>query len=770
MFGGARALALPPVTEAMRKAVGGVDPEKRKVALAARRATRGGNSKVEGVPDTGDFMWRHGDNFDVLGWINGIGWETRSEPKRSGNGLKQIIKCPNESQHSPTSGVDQGCVAIMPNSGYGSAAKVMCQHDHCAFSTGDFLEMFCEEILAVGTELPALENYVFVSEETKGSGANDNRSAAKLDFTGLQKLLEGTPYALKHGWIEYRTKDEKGEPIVYRVCKAFQPLDMTRAEKGGEWSVRIRFADFNGELITAPILVGELLKERSDLRANLANLGLDISLSKAGFNGLFALLKNVKERSIVIKRPGWRPDLKSFVCPDGVVIRETPADTVAGGFVLEGALTEQVEGTLEGQLEAWEIAFTKGSPHHFVAAVAGAAGTLVQYVDWDSSPLLLLSGGSGSGKTSGKMLGAGVHGEPDIEKKGLLHSLRTTANKAENTARCATGITLFFDEAEHFEGDLQKFIFMLASGAGKGRMKGDSEDQDTRTWKNFTVLSAEHGMVWSVEQAGRVANTGLTARCADLDCSGTIQIPDQDYFRMMALIKDNHGHIGPKFVVHLLAEGKRLGYKAIRARIDAKSIALAGKGAASLILRAAGVFAVLWETGELLQAAGLLPSCIVEGEVERRIRDIWTAYHHSDEAKVLTPGSASIDRLRETLYARMNGDVQPLVGEEGVRNYKEALAWFGQKDLTLIFYVRSAKIEELAGGVEKRRALITALKEAGVLIPAGEKTNTWDKLPGGFRLQHYQLAFELEKPKTAASDYAAFTSSGAPRHGGARSI
>ena len=78
------------------RAVGDVDPEKRKVALAARRATRGGDSKVEGVPDTGDFMWRHGDDFDVLGWINDIGWETRSEPKRSGRGLKQIIRCPNE--------------------------------------------------------------------------------------------------------------------------------------------------------------------------------------------------------------------------------------------------------------------------------------------------------------------------------------------------------------------------------------------------------------------------------------------------------------------------------------------------------------------------------------------------------------------------------------------------------------------------------------------------------------------------------------------------
>ena len=148
VFGGAAALVLPAVTEEMRKAVGDVDPEKRKVALAARRATRGGDSKVEGVPDTGDFMWRHGDDFDVLGWIKDIGWETRSEPKRSGRGLKQVIRCPNESQHSASPGVDQGCVAVATDSGYGKTAKIICQHDHCSFFTEDFVEMICEEILA----------------------------------------------------------------------------------------------------------------------------------------------------------------------------------------------------------------------------------------------------------------------------------------------------------------------------------------------------------------------------------------------------------------------------------------------------------------------------------------------------------------------------------------------------------------------------------------------------------------------------------------------
>ena len=57
-------------------------------------------------------------------------------------------------------------------------------------------------------------------------------------------------------------KDEDDKIKSHRVCKAFEPLDMTCAENDEEWGVRIRFADYNGKLHTSRIPIGEIFKER----------------------------------------------------------------------------------------------------------------------------------------------------------------------------------------------------------------------------------------------------------------------------------------------------------------------------------------------------------------------------------------------------------------------------------------------------------------------------------------------------------------------------
>ena len=153
----------------------------------------------------------------------------------------------------------------------------------------------------------------------------------------------------------------------------------------------------------------------------------------------------------------------------------------------------------------------------------------------------------------------------------------------------------------------------------------------------------------------------LTARCADVDTTGSVPIPDSEYDRMIALLTANHGHVGGRFAQHILASGDSP--ETIRARINDKASSLAGTGASPLIRRSASVFAVLWETGALLGAAELLPDCLEEGEVERRFREIWAAYLLSPEAKVLTPGNKAVERLTETLFARMGGDVKALGGD-----------------------------------------------------------------------------------------------------------
>jgi putative DNA primase/helicase len=757
VFGGAAALVLPPVTEEMRKAVGGVDPEKRKVALAARRATRGGDSKVAGLPDTADFMWRHGDAFDVLGWIADIGLETRGEPKRSGRGLKQTIRCPNERQHSPTPGVDMGCVAVMPDSGYGSAAKIMCQHDHCAFNTADFLEMVCEEILTSDNELPELENYVFV--EVESSSANDNQSANRLDFTKLNALLKSTPYALKNGWIEYAARDEETGKMLkpQRVCKAFEPLDMTHAENDGEWSVRIRFADFNGKLITASILIGEVLKERSDLRSTLNNLGLDISLSKTGFNGLFALLKRVKERAVVVRKPGWRDDNTTFVTPSGETIRAKKSNYVATA-ILDRHATRQQGGLLSGQKEAWAFAFKHGGDHHFLGCLGGVAGVIVQYAELDSSPTVGLTGKSSQGKSTALKLAAGGFGWPKLLKKdasrgGLFHSLRATDNSVEYLAERSTGTFLGLDETKHFKDPkkLQELIFMLAEGSGKNRSKADASQRETRYWSTFVMLTSEIAISKVIEAAGEQALVGFTARFADINVDGYESMSDANYKKLDKLLSRNYGWIGPEFVRYVVECG--MSPEDVSTAIDSKVQVLVGgeKEASALVSRSANVFALLWQVGEMLEAAGLLGEGTGCGG---RIRKIWASYRLSEVAAVLDPTQSAIETLRHALRTRIGVDVHPTSGNEDKKS-RASVAWYVPLEVGAFpetppppveFYVPKDELVKLAGGTVGVGPLREALEAAGILKRPEKKKQVYHQwVPKVGAVNAYRLIFGGEE-------------------------
>ena len=751
VFGGSSPLVLPEVTEEMRRAVGDVDPKKREAALKARRATRGGDAKVEGVPDTGDFMRRHGDAFDVLKWIDDIGWETRSEPKRSGRGLKQILKCPNESQHSPTTGVDTGCAAFMPDSGYGSAAKIACRHDHCSFYTEDFVAMICEEILASDNELPELENYVF--EPESAAGANDNQPAEKLNFTSLLALLKGTPYALKHGWIEYAEKDEDDKIKSHRVCKAFELLDMACAENDEEWGVRIRFADYNGKLHTTRIPIGEIFKERSDLRATLANLGLEISLSKVGFNGLFSLLNRVKERAVVIRKPGWRPDNTAFVTPSGEVIRVKGSND-ASTVILDNHATRQQGGSLPGQKETWDFAFRHGGDHHFLGCLGGVAGVIVQYAELDSTPVVGLTGKSSQGKSTALKLAAGGFGWPKLLKKdasrgGLLHSLRATDSSVEYLAERSTGTFLGLDETKHFKDPkkLQELVFMVAEGSGRKRMKADTSERETKYWSTFAMLTSEIAISKIIEAAGEQALVGFTARFADINVDGYKSMSDANYKKLNKLLSTNYGWIGPAFVKHLVESG--LSQDDVNDAIDAKVQALVNgdKEASSLVSRSAQVFAILWQVGEMLEAAGLLS----EGsDCGGRIRKIWASYRLSEVAAVLDPVQSAIETLRHALRTRIGVDVHPTSGNEDKKS-RASVAWYVPLDVSnafpdgqppVEFYVPKDELVKLAGGTVGVGPLREALEAAGILKrPEKKKLVYHQYVPKVGAVNAYRLIF-----------------------------
>ncbi len=759
VIGGTTPLVLPEVTDEMLAAVGYSNSRNRDAALAAL----GERKTVEGIPDVSTFYWLHGEEFDVVGWLNALDWKMRS-----GAGIgKEVIRCPNEDSHSAPGGT--GCVAIETEGSKNGKAIITCRHDHCqGLHTEDFMRLICEEVkeTRVDYDLPALENFVFEIIEDEAPASDDEPATASVDspksepskdesvkppkqrFAKTRALLKHmTTYKINDfGWIEYKSGKKDEDPIP--VCKAFEVLGQTRTKDGLGWGLLIEFADPEGRVHRDTISESDL-HDSKGLRKRLADQGLKIAVGSTKFDPLIQRLEP-KELVLLVSKPGWI-DAKRFVAPDGEVYGANGGETV----ILENKLPNQRAGTLEGQQDAWDISFQYGDAHHFIGCLAGVAGSLVEYADLDMTPIVTLSGSSSSGKTTAMALGASAFGCPDIKKPGLIHTLRGTDNAIEYLAARSNGTYLGLDETAHLDpGSLEKLIFMVASGRGKHRMKADSSERAAKEWATFAMVSSEQALGDLVERTGRSARVGFAARVADLDVSNARPIPETEYLRMTALLKENFGHIGPLFVEALVQSGETP--EAIRAEIDAKVHALAGGGASPLIWRSAGVFGVLWQVGEMLMDIEVIPELketTARGQfasetgnsVEAKIKAIWKAYVSSAEAEALKPEQKGVDVLREALYSRRGRDVHDLYPVDGQKGgFGEALAWFKKAEKGTTFFVRADKLTTLVNGTMKKHALCKALEDEDILVRASDKNRTHPRLPDGEQVQHYRLKFDEE--------------------------
>jgi hypothetical protein len=747
VFGGSKPLALPDCTEEMREAAGQKNREKRKAALAARAAKRG-DKKLEGIPDTATFMRRNGESFDGIGWLKALHWKTRGEVR----GGKVTIKCPNEEKlHTKTDGPDMGCAAINPNSGYGPKFQIKCLHDHCEhLYTEDFLTMICEEVIesTVEGDLPALENFVTESDFESAAATEkvtDSKSEKKPTYAKLKKLLKGSSYAVNDfGSVEFDEKD--GDKVkTHIICQAFEPHDLVRDETDSHWYLRISFVNRDGKERQTNIPLYELKKRQSDLSARLyGDDGMKIWAGQY-LNGLLAHVADmIKERAISIRKTGWRPDRKAFVFPDGTVMGEIGGE----GVWLKNAYRDQQGGTLGDQLKAWGIALRHGGPHHFIGCVGSCAGTVVQYVRLGSTPNVGLIGSSGFGKSVSMKIAAGGWGWPQLLKEdksrgGLNHSFSSTKNQMEIPAMRSTGMVFCVDETAHLTPkqiatELEPFIFMLHEGKGKSRAGYGREGMEARedfTWSTFGIIAAENPLSKDIEAHGRTPRVGFSARIAEINISDYKKMPQDLFNELNSLVDSNFGHIGPKFVAHMLARGASP--EDLRKEIDKKVALLTADIGAERGGRAATVFAVLWVTGELLWEAELLPEWCGPEEVEARIRKLWDGYYQSEVAVLLDPAAKAIQTLRKALVTRRDVDVYPNTYKVDRTKNRAAVAYYvprfdesafasdsGEPQTLppLEFFVLKDELHRLAGGIVDAGVIVAKLEEMGILKrPEGKK-------------------------------------------------
>jgi hypothetical protein len=764
IIGGTTPLVFPEITHEMLREAGLSSRSKKTKNHKADIA------HVEGQPDFDDLLWRHGSAFDISAYIDALDWPMKgpSDPFR-----KTAIECPNDDAHTSSHWPnDTGCVVMPPDVADSGKAMIVCQHDGCKqreFSTADYLRMIWQRqnaSLAEGSDpLPAPEAYIFdvvaESEQTEESAtpaptptpepskspeparAQENQPSPKKRFAQTKKLLDKTRYTLlddKDG-TRIETLNKDGDPVW--VCQPFEVLGSARTGDSSGWGLLIEFYDDDGKQHQALINMQELQEKPGAVRGRLAKDGFDIysnTQTRLFENLLVTLRQRVSVRILTVNRPGWIDD-RSYVAPDGAAYGQNN-DPVRYD---NPPLIHSRAGTLDGQRAAFNIALTHGGAHHLVGILGGCAGVLVDFIELDTNPIVALTGESRHGKSTAMYLAASAFGLPAVTKgsaASLIHSLDGTTNAAEAWAEMSSGSFLGLDEAQLYEGNLQKLVFKIASGSGRGRLDQNANLKKTRGWRCFTIISGERGTGEMVEKFQKEhAAVGMTARLTDIDVTNERYIPHEEMARFETLLKANYGHAGPKFVEHLISSGKTP--ETIHANINSHVRELVGSEASPLIRSASRVFGLLWEVGDIMQDAGLLPK---DFNVAERIKAVCVGYLSSAEAEALSPAQKAIETLREKLFTKRGNGIYSLAEEAF---YGEALAWWGEKpgtkkgELVMTFYVRASKISELAGGTLKQRALAAALKSAGIAIPA---TNAilHSRLPNGAPVSHYRLEFTLE--------------------------
>jgi hypothetical protein len=749
VIGGTTLWTLPDVTPAMLEHVLKGKPRRDPKAKRVK-----GTSGLQGKESLAFVYRENKTNFDLVGWVRGTGWEMVDY---GGHDIATMV-CPNVDMHTEDSTKDVACVAI--NTGYQhyKHSYITCLHGHCRdLSTETMMSMICEELNPDGTNpMPLIKDFLLEWEEeeleevvvgAEQTAEQPKPAKATKPYAKAKKLLKGSGFTVESGiecdgvpedWFTYMKPDGE-EGSAEMISQAFEVVGQTRSFDGKGWGAMYDFTDADG--VAHKIISSKAEIASGKIKEKFAHEGVTINPLTKFFEPLLTKLRP-KAKIRLATTPGWVAGEEGvFVCPNGVVVGALgDGETV----LFATPMQNQVAGTLEDQLKAFDLAIRYGSPHHFIGVLAGACGVLVDRIQLDHTPTVGLTGLSGNGKTTAEQLAVSHFGEIDWNKESLLHRLQGTGSGIENKCVMATGTILVLDETKLFTGNLEQFLFSVASGGGRLRMDTTGKQRDTRLWRTFAVVSSEHGLAQQIEAAGKQADIGFTARVADIDTTGTIQIPDVIYVEMMGLLSANFGHIGPLFVQRII-DSKQTPEQ-LRAEIDAKSIALAGEGATSQVWRSAGVFAIMWQAGDMLQAFGLLPpSLLAPGEIEQRIREIWTTYQGSEEAGALKIGNTDIDKLRTALFTRQGGEVQELGAS--IDNFREAWAWYDKEGT---YYVRSDKLLELAGGGNlKTKALVRHLLDAGFLqvIQTKEGKNgknmQWRVLPqtDGIEVPHYRLKF-----------------------------
>ncbi len=152
-------------------------------------------------------------------------------------------------------------------------------------------------------------------------------------------------------------------------------------------------------------------------------------------------------------------------------------------------------------------------------------------------------GGSRSGKTAALKAALSAWGNPD----GLMMNFNATQVGLERIASFFCDLPLGIDERQlsgRNQENLEKIVYMIASGVGRIRGAKSGGIQNVNTWRTIALATGEEPLSTDTSQ------TGVSTRVLEIYC-GPFE-KESDAAQMYQDVNINHGQAGPEFVRHLI--------------------------------------------------------------------------------------------------------------------------------------------------------------------------------------------------------------------------
>lgn len=352
------------------------------------------------------------------------------------------------------------------------------------------------------------------------------------------------------------------------LAAPFEVIGETRDRAGEEWGLWLRWRDGDGMLHIYAMPHALVMVEPGRLEAELVRRGLRLSADPGARLLLRRGLAEVRtgSRVRVAYAAGWQGNeaAPAFLLPDGTLLGKTAERVVLHNPPADATQRCATVGTLEG----WKTevaALAAGNPLPVFCIAAAFAGPLL-HLAGDAGGGFHLYGGSKRGKTLAMQMGLSAWALP-YKASGGLRDWRSTANALEAAGEECTDALLTLDELHQANpAEVAAACYMLADGAGKGRLKRDASAARRRTWRAFVLSTGEYDLATAVARAGQKLPAGAEVRLPSIPVGDVAQAWPALHGRadLSALAGDihqamhrQHGAAARAFIERLAAERAR---------------------------------------------------------------------------------------------------------------------------------------------------------------------------------------------------------------------